>query len=163
MTALPPILAIDLATRTGWAVRKDGVVTSGFVDLGGDGGMLPVAKAERLMRWMRSTIDASAIKIVVYEAPIKRHASAGAAELAYGLAMACQLMARSKNCEVSMVHVGTIKKAWTGKGNAKKPDMVEMARANGFDVRDHNEADALALIHYAASQMGGGVMPGRLL
>ena len=48
--------------------------------------------------------------------------------------------------------VGTIKKHATGKGNASKDEMVASARARGHAPTDDNEADALALLHWAVHQ-----------
>ena len=47
------------------------------------------------------------------------------------------------------VPVGTIKKHATGKGNAGKGDVIAAMRAKGHPVTDDNEADALALLHWA--------------
>jgi Holliday junction resolvasome RuvABC endonuclease subunit len=47
------------------------------------------------------------------------------------------------------VPVGTIKKHATGKGNAGKHDVIAAMRAMGHPVADDNEADALALLHWA--------------
>jgi Holliday junction resolvasome RuvABC endonuclease subunit len=46
----------------------------------------------------------------------------------------------------------TLKKWATGNGNATKTDMVERARGYGYDVDDHNEADAIHLWRYAVTQ-----------
>jgi Holliday junction resolvasome RuvABC endonuclease subunit len=50
------------------------------------------------------------------------------------------------------VPVGTIKKHATGKGNAGKSDMIAAMVAKGFRPADDNEADALALLHWAMDQ-----------
>lgn len=48
-----------------------------------------------------------------------------------------------------------IKKFATGKGNAKKPEMINAAiHKFGREVADDNEADALALWHLAFSEYG---------
>lgn len=47
------------------------------------------------------------------------------------------------------VPVGTIKKHATGKGNAGKTEVIAAMRALGHPVTDDNEADALALLHWA--------------
>ena len=47
------------------------------------------------------------------------------------------------------VPVGTIKKHATGKGNASKDEVVAAVRARGHQPADDNEADALALLHWA--------------
>ena len=45
--------------------------------------------------------------------------------------------------------VGTIKKHATGRGNAGKDEVIAAMRAKGHPVTDDNEADALALLHWA--------------
>ena len=47
------------------------------------------------------------------------------------------------------VPVGTIKKHATGKGNAGKDGMIASVRKRGHSPVDDNEADALALLHWA--------------
>ena len=47
------------------------------------------------------------------------------------------------------VPVGTIKKHATGKGNAGKSEMIVAAKVRGHNPVDDNEADALALLHWA--------------
>ena len=47
------------------------------------------------------------------------------------------------------VPVGSIKKHATGRGNADKQAMVASMQLLGHPVTDDNEADALALLHWA--------------
>ena len=51
------------------------------------------------------------------------------------------------------VPVGTIKKHATGKGNASKEDMIAAMVGMGYQVTDDNVADALALLHWALSEV----------
>ncbi len=53
------------------------------------------------------------------------------------------------------VPVGTIKKSFTGKGNANKAAMMEAARDRGFSPADDNEADAIAILLWAIETRGG--------
>ena len=53
------------------------------------------------------------------------------------------------------VPVGTIKIHATGKGNAPKEAMTAAARARGFHPADDNEADAIAILHWALDTRGG--------
>ena len=50
------------------------------------------------------------------------------------------------------VPVGTIKRKATGKGNAGKAEVIAAMKALGHPVTDVNEADALALLHWALAQ-----------
>ena len=95
------ILALDLGTSTGWAIRShDGLITSGTVSLRPsrfDGGGMP------------------------YQG----------------------------------VPVGTIKRHATAKGNAGKDAVVGAVTARGFNPKDNNEADAIALLLWAIETRGG--------
>ena len=53
--------------------------------------------------------------------------------------------------------VGTIKRHIAGKGNADKQAVIDAVRRLGFQPADDNEADALALLHWAIAQ-GVGVV-----
>jgi Holliday junction resolvasome RuvABC endonuclease subunit len=48
--------------------------------------------------------------------------------------------------------VGTIKRHITGKGNADKSAVIAAVKMLGFNPADDNEADALALLHWAIAQ-----------
>jgi Holliday junction resolvasome RuvABC endonuclease subunit len=54
------------------------------------------------------------------------------------------------------VPVGTIKRHIAGKGNADKAAVIAAVQALGFSPADDNEADALALLHWAIAQGIGG-------
>jgi Holliday junction resolvasome RuvABC endonuclease subunit len=53
---------------------------------------------------------------------------------------------------VQGVAVGTIKKHATGVGYAGKQAVIDAMHALGFDPVDDNEADALALLHWALAE-----------
>ena len=52
--------------------------------------------------------------------------------------------------------MGTIKRHVTGKGNADKQAVIDAVRKLGFAPADDNEADALALLHWALAKRVGG-------
>jgi Holliday junction resolvasome RuvABC endonuclease subunit len=52
------------------------------------------------------------------------------------------------------VPLGTIKCHVTGRGNADKDAVVAAVRELGFDPKDDNEADALALLDWALRNGG---------
>jgi Holliday junction resolvasome RuvABC endonuclease subunit len=66
-----------------------------------------------------------------------------------GLLATLTSWAEQHNIPYSGVPVGTIKKHVCGKGNASKEDMVVAMQLLGHPVTDDNEADALALLHWA--------------
>jgi hypothetical protein len=125
------ILALDLGTQTGWALLdRDGDISSGtegFKPQRFEGGGMRYLRFKRWLTELKQVADG--LDAVFFE-EVRRHAGVDAAH-AYG------------------VPVGTIKKHATGKGNASKDDMIAAARLLGYAPTDDNEADALAILHWA--------------
>ena len=93
--------------------------------------------------WVESFTD---IDLIVYEA-VENHTSTYAAHAYGGWIAILQAHCEEKSIPYTGYPVGTIKKFWTGKGNAKKPDMLQAARERGYNPTDDNAADALAIYH----------------
>lgn len=149
------LLALDVATVTGWAYGRVPVsaATSTFPPKPESGAiMLPGGLAVgSLLAKFEDELGALIIRLapkgMIIEAPIlpkftshetvrKLMSLAGIAEkLAY------QHCIRRRY----VVQPAQVKKHWTGKGNAKKPDMVAACEARGWAVSVHDEADALAI------------------
>ena len=144
------ILALDLGTTTGWAIRAaSDPITHGFITFRPQrfegGGM----RYLRFKRWL-SELSASAVAIhEVYFEEARRHAGVDAAHVYGGLMATLTTWCEHHNIPYQGVPVGTIKKHATGKGNASKEDMIAAIRTRGYPVTDDNEADALALLHWA--------------
>lgn len=149
------ILALDLATKTGWALcdpTSAMPVVSGMWDFAikrdESGGM-------RLIRLQSKLRELEPINLVVFESVRSlRHANAVAviSEMV-GIVKAWSL---SIGAEFRGYAPPEIKKHATGKGNAKKPDMVIAARIlTGKDITDDNEADALCMLHLAIMERYG--------
>ena len=144
------ILALDLGTTTGWALMtRDGSITSGtesFKPHRFEGGGMRFLRFKRWLTEIKQTSDG--IDAVYFE-EVRRHLGVDAAH-AYGGFMA-HLTAWCEHHQIPYqgVPVGTIKKHATGKGNASKGEMIAAAKARGHLPADDNEADALALLHYA--------------
>lgn len=142
------ILTLDLGTKTGWALYRDGLITSGTMDFKNNrftsGGM----KFLRFCKFLTETKNlCDGIDAIYYE-EVHRHLGTAAAH-AYGGFMA-HLTAWADSYEIlyDSVPVQTIKKHLTGKGNANKELMIKCVREKGFNPEDDNEADALALLLY---------------
>ncbi len=144
------ILALDLGTTTGWALMtRDGSITSGtesFKPHRFEGGGMRFLRFKRWLTEIKQTSDG--IDAVYFE-EVRRHLGVDAAH-AYGGFMA-HLTAWCEHHQIPYqgVPVGTIKKHATGKGNASKDEMIAAAKVRGHSPADDNEADALALLHYA--------------
>lgn len=143
-------LALDLGTTTGWALRpRDGRIAHGFVSFRPQrfegGGM----RYLRFKRWL-TELKATATDIdAVYFEEVRRHAGVDAAHVYGGLMATLTAWCEHHDIPYQGVPVGTIKKHATGKGNAGKDEMVAAMRTHGHPVSDDNEADALALLHWA--------------
>ncbi len=103
----------------------------------------------RFKRWL-SELKAIAHDIhAVYFEEVRRHAGVDAAHVYGGLMATLTAWCEHQNIAYLGVPVGTIKKHATGKGNAGKAEVITAMRALGHPVTDDNEADALALLHWA--------------
>jgi Holliday junction resolvasome RuvABC endonuclease subunit len=144
------ILALDLGTTTGWALRdRTGHITSGsesFRPQRFEGGGM---RYLRFRRWISEVQESvSEIQFLYFE-EVRRHVGVDAAHVYGGLLATLTAWCEHHQIPYQGVPVGTIKKHATGKGNASKDEMVASARARGHAPADDNEADALALLHWA--------------
>ena len=144
------LLALDLGTTTGWALRgSDGHIISGSASFRPQrfegGGM----RFLRFRRWI-SEIQQSVSDIqFLYFEEVRRHAGVDAAHAYGGFLATLTAWCEHHGIPYQGVPVGTIKKHATGRGNARKDEMLAAARARGHTPADDNEADALALLHWA--------------
>ena len=144
------ILALDLGTTTGWALRgSDGNITSGsesFRPQRFEGGGIRFLRFKRWLTELKA--HAEGIDTLVFE-EVRRHVSTDAAHAYGGFLATLTAWCEHHGVPYQGVPVGTIKKHVTGKGNASKDEMMAAMRARGYLPTDDNEADALALLHWA--------------
>ena len=151
------VLALDLGTKTGWAVRYAGTEESGVQVFDVKRGESPGMRYLRFNRWLdealRPTVPPRNSTLLVYE---QTHQRGGpATEVAAGFATRVQEFAAAHGLEHTAVHSATLKKWATGSGRAGKPEMVEAARRlqPGEEIIDDNHADAICLLHYALAEL----------
>jgi hypothetical protein len=154
--AHPAILALDLGTTTGWALRgRDGRITSGtmtFKPSRFEGGGM---RYLRFRGWLAEISDlSSGIARIVFE-EVRAHAGTDAAHIYGGFLAHLSAWCEEATIPYEGVPVGTIKRFVTGKGNADKATMIAAIRARGFRPTDDNEADAIALLLWATTSAGG--------
>ena len=161
------ILALDLGTTTGWALRSaNGPVAHGFVSFKSQrfegGGM----RYLRFGRWLADMLALSGQQSgsqtgsqtnltgigAVYFEEVRRHLGVDAAHVYGGLLATLTAWCEHHQIPYQGVPVGTIKRHATGKGNAGKAEVIAAMKALGHPVTDDNEADALALLHWALAQ-----------
>ena len=103
----------------------------------------------RFKRWL-TELKAQVEPIdVVYFEEVRRHAGTDAAHVYGGLLATLTSWCEHHQIAYEGVPVGTIKKHATGKGNAGKEEMIKAMQGKGHPVSDDNEADALAILHWA--------------
>ncbi len=142
------ILALDLGTKIGWAtVDRNGVVRSGIVKCA------PRVGEAMGQRWAKFRAHLNEVGDVdaVYFEDVKNHAGVIAAHVYGGFLAHVEHWCAARNVELVGVGVGQVKKAFTGRGNAKKHDMIAAAEARGFRPKDDNEADALGILTLAVT------------
>jgi crossover junction endodeoxyribonuclease RuvC len=141
------IIALDLATATGWAVgmpeAEPRFGTFTLPSTGDDIGRFLV----KFEDWLNDMITVEGPGLVVFEAPILRRGGGNpvVARKLMGLANCVETICYRRDVRCRQAHLATVKKSFAGSGRAEKSDMIAMARRWGWAVRNDNEADALGL------------------
>jgi crossover junction endodeoxyribonuclease RuvC len=143
-----PILALDFGTKLGWAVRTEqGGIYSGWLDLSNkryEGGGMRFLKFETFLA--EQHVQCGGIGALYFE-EVRRHLGVSAAHIYGGFLAVASKFCEQRTIPYAGVPVQTIKKHATGKGNTKKEDVIAAMQAKGHDVKDDNQADALALLY----------------
>lgn len=145
-------LAIDLGTSMGFAIaRQDGRIESGTLSLNRKAKDHEAERFVRLRKWFTETHAANPhLSRVVYERVHHVGMNQAYASQLWGAYHAILLMfCYHHNIEHEGYQLNAIKKQWTGRGDAKKEEMIGRARALGFKPESSDEADAIALLHVA--------------
>lgn len=142
------ILALDLGTKTGWALRNKGITVSGvenFQQSRFQGGGI---RYLRFACFLDEMLTLGKIDAVYFE-EVRRHLSTDAAHCYGGFLSHLSAWGEHNKIPYFGIPVGTIKKHITGKGNASKQEVIAAIKALGFNPIDDNEADSLALLLFA--------------
>ncbi|MDN7456570.1 polynucleotidyl transferase [Burkholderia cenocepacia] len=155
------ILALDLGTSCGWALARGTDLTYGTKNLAAR------AKDGPGQRWLKFRAmlgnhyaAAGEIHAIYYEHVIahgtREHPNVIAAHVYGGFLAHLEAWCDVQRVRLVPVSVGTVKKVWTGRGNANKDAMVAEARKRGFKVGadEDDTADALAILHVGLKQEG---------
>ena len=150
------ILALDLGTTTGWALRSfDGLITSGTVSFKPgrfDGGGM---RYLRFTNWLTEIDRLSGPIAAIWFEEVRRHAGTDAAHVFGGLLAVLTSWAELRGVPYQGVPVGTWKRCLCGRGNASKNEVIEAVAANGFSSASSDEADALGILHWVIATNGG--------
>lgn len=145
------ILCIDPGTKCGWAAEFEGGKSSGVWDLS-------VQRYEgsgmRFVRLSNFLETFHKVDLIVFE-EVRRHAGTLAAHVYGGIVGIITSFAESRKINYISVPVQTIKKFATGKGNAKKDQMIEACIEKlKITPSDDNHADALWILAWAKETYG---------
>lgn len=147
------VLALDMATRLGWACGAPRARPAyGSVLLSG---RERPARYAAFLDWLAAAARIHRPARIVAEAPLASGDFAGrdAALLALGFMAHLETWAWDRSLPLELVAAGTARKAVLGRGSfargTAKVVVTDWARREGFDPKDDNAADALVLWHYA--------------
>lgn len=144
------VLALDVGTALGWAVqRADGSVESGQVEL--SKGNRQGVRLHAFRVWLVDQLTRlGEIDTIIWEHAFRQPGAAN--EVHHNLVgVLLDFAERNRIIDYHSVDVKALKGFATGNGNADKAAMVAAARAAGYPVRSHDEADAVHLLRYEIS------------
>lgn len=147
------ILALDLSSKVGWAVGREGKLSAqGTLFLPS-----PITWGDPLIAlidWLADTVTVFDPKECWVEAPLPAQAQTNArtARMQLFLTAAVHIVCCRRELPVMEAHASTVRAAVVGSGRAKKDAVMEWCRAQGHPYHDHNAADAIALWAYACRQ-----------
>lgn len=144
----PIVMALDLSTKCGWAVGRDGVAPEyGVWHLG------PMSNLGRCFSCLAGSMQAAiadyGVDEVVVEAPLPQQPgdSQNLALLLIGLcAVAFMIAYESELPPVTKIMPSQARKLVLGKGHAKKDHVMAWCKDRGWNPVDDNCADALLLL-----------------
>lgn len=146
------ILALDCATKTGWACLRDGHIESGVQDFTKRRGESNGIMFFRFRQWL-NTFKYSDFKVIAYEQA--HHRGGAATEICVNLTGRAQEFAAEIKAEHMAVHTASIKKFVSGSGKADKAVIMDWFKSKtGRAPIDDNEADAMALLYFVKSDLG---------
>jgi len=150
-----PTIAIDAATTTGYALLKSsGNIETGAVTFKGDS----AKKLTEFRDWLEERLDdiETGIGQIIYEEPAA-YMRYNSLRILFGMRGILVTSAAEFNVPVTFYEPAAVKKHATGKGNAKKPAMLEalLTKPNHCslwlekkvdDITDDNEVDAIWML-----------------
>ena len=159
------ILALDLASTTGWAFGpadpKAGKIICNSERLGRTGADNQ-DKFMALMRWLHDGLKTLQPTVVVYEAPVAVSTMAGkttvaTTQLLFGLPAIVQVCCGFAKTPVRHATVSDVRQYWIGRRNMKgkdaKPEIRRQLVELGWSPPDLDASDALALHRFYAAKL----------
>ncbi len=162
------LLALDLGTTTGWAEGpidpRDGPILTGSFRLGPEGAGHG-ARFGALLTWLADRFQVSRPDTLAYEAPLDpRILSTAKAtiRLLNGLPAIVEVVCDRRGLwDVREAEVGDIRHYWLGRrnisGTLAKPAIRQRLIDQGYEVKDYDASDALALHRYISACINPGL------
>jgi len=162
-------LALDLGTRTGWAVNYDLYINGNSYQNGICSGIKDFSTKRfegagmryfKFREWLDIFLKNDFLSSLVISNPIEQvyfeevlgHTGTAAAHVYGGFLATLMSWCEKHKIPYEGVPVKTIKKFITGKGNSDKIAVIESVIKRGYEVDNHDEADAIALLLYVEQQ-----------
>lgn len=146
------ILALDIATKTGYALRRaDGRIESGVINCGLRKDERSGRRWQKLRSFLVELNAAHQIDEVCFEDCVIRFGTGQTqtARVYGGFVATVEAFCEHHQINYRSINIGTWKKHFTGNGAAKKPQIIDVCKSLGFKPADDNEADAIGILHVA--------------
>lgn len=147
-----PLLSLDLATATGWAVLKvNGKIFHGTENFSLAEGERSGQRFRRFKLFLQEIKDASGGDLdgVYFEQSAGSFRNILTAPIYFGLVGVLTEWCEMYGIPYASINPKTLKKYITGSGKAEKSEIMNRLKRNGFNPENHNEADALAVLAWA--------------
>lgn len=154
------ILALDLATQTGWACGRPGEVPRCGSLAFARAGHSMAARFAGCARWLNDFVAVETPRVVVFEAPlapsyVAGHTSTDTVRLLMGLTAIIEATLYDSGIDVREASVSTVRQFFLGTTRIKSADAKIATKKRcvelGWRVVDDNAADACALWAYQVS------------
>ena len=157
-------LALDMATKTGYAILQNGQVRGGVF-------AMPTLKKgrktmeddhegknfARFSNWIANIMDKTQPQVVFYEQPFINHANPSGSITTFAWRALLLAEASKRNIPTFGYGNSTVKKCACGHGKADKDQSVSQAKEDfpHLEIVDHNMADALHVLSYGLAARFG--------
>lgn len=147
------VVSLDLGSVTGFAVHSKHGISSGMLNFKKKGKFHDSgfkALYDFLRAFLEGPHEHPDLEVIVE----KPHAGRFMApvRILFGLLAIVHLYCDLFKISLTEYSPKEIKKFWVGTGNAKKPAMVAETQKKFPNVKDHNQSDAIALLHMHLSK-----------
>lgn len=149
------VLALDLATNTGWAEGEIGALPRFGSTRFAPAGSAPAAIFGGAIQWLGTRLQAFRPHVIAYEAPfapsvMRGHTNANTARILLGLPAVMEGVSYRMGVHNLMeASVGDVRQHFIGTRRLKSAEakraVIQRCRDLALDVQDDNQADAVAL------------------